>query len=186
MKVASYSLSLVNDFSGLFKDYIDGLQTPKVKSLSELIAYNEEHRDVELPPGRFFLPCAVGNTLLTVEAENPGQERLYESEQKAGRLSKEEYDSLDKQVTAACAEHGIDNVLSNLNVDVIIGPADSLIPNVTALARMCCSLTGLEYGKVDTLCRIPVRDVAAGLSGLEWQTFWTVSNRLGISRGLAT
>lgn len=90
-----------------------------------------------------------------VEPENPGQERLYESEQKVDRLSKEEYDSHDKQVTAACAEHGIDNVLRKLGLDVIIGPADSLVPNVTALARMCCSHTRLKRENVDPFCKIP-------------------------------
>ena len=41
----------VNDFSSLLDSYIEGLQTPKIKSLAELIAFNEEHRDLELPSG---------------------------------------------------------------------------------------------------------------------------------------
>ena len=43
--------------------------------------------------------------------------------------------------TAAGGEHGIDKVLREQNVDVIIGPADSRIPDVTALASKINVLT---------------------------------------------
>ncbi|KAL8901654.1 MAG: hypothetical protein Q9207_005095 [Kuettlingeria erythrocarpa] len=108
---------ITNDFSRLLKTYINGLETPKVSSLSELIAFNENHRDLELPPA-----C-------------PGQEKLIQSEKDANHLSEEEYKRLDEKVAAAAGEHGINKALREHGVDVIIGPADSRVPDVVALAR---------------------------------------------------
>ena len=38
-----------NEFSALFEDYTNGLHTPKVKTLAELIEFNEINREIELP-----------------------------------------------------------------------------------------------------------------------------------------
>ncbi|KAL8950602.1 MAG: hypothetical protein Q9222_003382 [Ikaeria aurantiellina] len=107
---------ITNNFSGLLKSYIDGLQTPKVRSLSELIAFNEQHRELELPP------------------ECPAQEKLLQTRDEAHHLSPSEYKHLDNNTAAAAGEHGIDKILLEHDVDVIIGPADSRIPDVVALA----------------------------------------------------
>ncbi|KAK0514624.1 hypothetical protein JMJ35_003241 [Cladonia borealis] len=129
LRLLAHDSFQANNFSGLLKTYIDGLQTPKVKSLAELIAFNKEHSNLELPP------------------ESPGQEKLIQSEEEANRLSKEEYQQLDDKTTAAGREHGIDKVLQEHKVDVVIGPADSRIPDVCALAR-CPSVT-LPLGYLD-------------------------------------
>lgn len=65
--------------------------------------------------------------------EHPGQDKLTKSEE-ANRLSEEECKRLDDKTTAAGREHGIDKVFREHNVDVIIGPADSYVPDVLALA----------------------------------------------------
>ncbi|KAI4609138.1 hypothetical protein J4E83_008779 [Alternaria metachromatica] len=45
-----------NDFSNLFEAYTDGLISPKVKTLKQLIDFNERHREIELPA---LQPCVV-------------------------------------------------------------------------------------------------------------------------------
>ena len=39
------------DFKGEFEDYLMLCETPNVKTLGELIQFNKEHSDKELPPG---------------------------------------------------------------------------------------------------------------------------------------
>ncbi|KAI4911270.1 uncharacterized protein J4E92_010326 [Alternaria infectoria] len=41
--------TIKNDFSSLFEAYANGLESPKVKTLKELIEFNEQHREIELP-----------------------------------------------------------------------------------------------------------------------------------------
>ena len=170
-----------NDFSGLLETYIDGLQTPKVKSLAELIAFNQEHSNLELPPCQCLQHlCALDITDFC--EESPGQEKLIQSEEEANRLSKEEYQQLDDKTTAAGREHGIDKVLQEHKVDVIIGPADSRIPDVCALASRFFALQDLKCSETNTSCRMPVRDTSTWIPRLEWQVSWPPSSCLSISR----
>jgi len=46
-----------NDFSNLFEDYTNGLISPKVKTLAELIDFNEKNREIELPECKTIYPC---------------------------------------------------------------------------------------------------------------------------------
>ncbi|KAF2655536.1 amidase family protein [Lophiostoma macrostomum CBS 122681] len=108
--------TIKNDFAGLFADYTEGLSTPKVRTLSDLIKFNEEHRDVELPP------------------QFPHQDKLIESNKDSNTLTEEGYTRLDTKATEAGAHNAIDRVLREHSVDVIMGPADSLLPDVLALA----------------------------------------------------
>ena len=159
--------SQANDFSGLLGKYIEGLRTPKVKCSSELIAFNEEHRNLELPPGQYLQhPHALSGTNLG--AEHPGQEKLAQSKEEANRLSEKDYKRLDMKTTAAGREHGIDKVLHEYNADIIIGPADGRIPDVTTLASTFLTLHGVKGFEIDILCRIPNCDTSAWVPRLEW------------------
>lgn len=64
----------------------------------------------------------------------PNQDKLEQSVEFCNSLSKEEYDLLNRKVTATGREHGIDKVLRENQADVIIAPADSFVPDVTAFA----------------------------------------------------
>jgi hypothetical protein len=52
----------------------------------------------------------------------------------ANSLTDIEYERLDANATKAATVDGIDRVLKEHDVDVIIGPADSRLPDVLALA----------------------------------------------------
>jgi len=118
---------IVNDYSTLFDAYLGGLETPKIRNLAELIAFNDEHQDLEQPP------------------DHPGQDRLVKSQEEAERLSDTEYAQIDAKVTAVGATDGVDRVLKEHDVDIIIGPADSRLPDVLALARYPAVTLPLSY-----------------------------------------
>ncbi|KAI4958062.1 hypothetical protein J4E86_003657 [Alternaria arbusti] len=109
--------TIKNDFSNLFEAYTNGLDTPKVKTLKELIEFTEQHRKIELPE------------------HSPNQDKLIQSLQAANSLTDAEYTRLDIKATASAADDAIDKTLHYHNVDVIIGPADSRLPDVVALAN---------------------------------------------------
>lgn len=39
-----------NDWSSLLEAYIQNLETPKIKSLTDLVKFHEEHVELEFPP----------------------------------------------------------------------------------------------------------------------------------------
>ncbi|KAI4923842.1 hypothetical protein J4E85_007998 [Alternaria conjuncta] len=112
--------TIKNDFSTLFEAYTNGLVTPKVKTLAELINFNETNRDIELPD------------------YSPRQDKLTQSLEDANSLTDAEYHRLDVKATASAADDAIDKMLREHNVNVIIGPADSRLPDVVALASRYC------------------------------------------------
>ena len=69
-----------------------------------------------------------------VMRDHPGQGNLIRSQEEAGHLSQEEYKRLDDKTTTACGKEGIDKVLRENGADIILGPADSRLPDITALA----------------------------------------------------
>ncbi|KAI4654997.1 uncharacterized protein J4E78_007177 [Alternaria triticimaculans] len=119
--------TIKNDFSSLFEDYTNGLDSPKVKTLKELIDFNEQHRELELPE------------------YSPRQDKLYQSLEEANSLTDAEYDRLDVKATASAADDAIDKMLREHNVDVIIGPADSRLPDVLAVAKYPSMTLPLGY-----------------------------------------
>ncbi|KAH6886846.1 hypothetical protein B0T10DRAFT_461312 [Thelonectria olida] len=112
-----------NDFSGLLDNYIKGLQTPKDASLAELITFNEEHREVELPTGY------------------DRQDNLEESEASANLLSPEQWHRINDKVTPAGREHGFDRVLREHEVGIILAPADSFVPDVSSFSCKTTKIT---------------------------------------------
>ncbi|KAI4701766.1 hypothetical protein J4E89_010610 [Alternaria sp. Ai002NY15] len=114
--------TIKNDFSTLFEAYTSGLNSPKVKTLAELINFNEHHRKIELPD---YL--------------------LIQSLEDANSLTDAEHDRLDVKATASAADDAIDKTLLSHNVDVMIGPADSRLPDVVALAKYPSMTLPLGY-----------------------------------------
>ena len=82
----------------------------------------------------------------------------------AHSLTEAEYDRLDKKATAAAADDAIDKTLRENNVDVIIGPADSRLPDVLALASKC------SYGTLRFLLTVSIEypSMTLPLGYLDW------------------
>ena len=117
------------------------------------------------------------------ETEHPAQDKLIQSEKDADFLSDSEYKRLEDRVTAAGGEHGIDQVLRENNVDVILGPADSRLPDVTALASRSPNVGIGMASRLTFSRRIPFVDTAAWVPRLERQTLRDTSSCFSIPGG---
>ncbi|KAH0557049.1 hypothetical protein GP486_005161 [Trichoglossum hirsutum] len=104
--------ALDNDFKSTFEDYLAELETSPVRTLQELVVFNEEHASVELPE------------------ENPLQNKLTEALSYA--MSAEEYSKTLAQVRHLGRTRGIDETLTKYDIDVIIGPADSSVSSLAS------------------------------------------------------
>ncbi|KAG4437656.1 hypothetical protein IFR05_006867 [Cadophora sp. M221] len=95
---------MLTDFRHDFPAYLDELEFAPVNSLQELIHFNREHAEIELPAEQ-----AEELNLTTAEFQR--------------YLSK---------MREVCWKQGIDYILDKYNVDVIIGPADSTLSTIAS------------------------------------------------------
>ncbi|KAE8443929.1 hypothetical protein EG329_001239 [Mollisiaceae sp. DMI_Dod_QoI] len=100
------SIFMMNDFKNDLENYLRGLATSKVKTLEDIIQFNKDNKDEELPP--FY----------------PNQDALESALNAANKLSLSEREEAISWMRQAGGPSGIDKYLKKYNVDVIIGPAD--------------------------------------------------------------
>ncbi|KAM3502973.1 hypothetical protein MY10362_004487 [Beauveria mimosiformis] len=91
-------------FKALLEEYLQSVDDCKVRTLKELIEFNEEHAAEELPPSA---------------ANQAGLIRALHA-----TMDPEEYRKLIDQARNTCGEKGIDRVLEENEVDIILGPGD--------------------------------------------------------------
>ncbi|KAM3443914.1 hypothetical protein MY4824_000362 [Beauveria thailandica] len=91
-------------FKALLEEYLQSVDDCKVRTLKELIEFNEEHAAEELPP-------SAANQAGLIRALN-------------ATMDPEEYRKLIDQARNTCGEKGIDRVLEENEVDIILGPGD--------------------------------------------------------------
>ncbi|KAK1237363.1 hypothetical protein MKX08_002988 [Trichoderma sp. CBMAI-0020] len=85
--------------------YLDDLKFAPIKSLQELIDFNREHADIELPPGH-------SNQKILQQAADLN-------------LTEDEYQEHLGKIRKVSRHEGIDYILDKYDADVMIGPADS-------------------------------------------------------------
>ncbi|KAJ5648058.1 hypothetical protein N7490_004430 [Penicillium lividum] len=108
--------------------YFESLAESEVRSLAEVIEFNEKHADLELPP------------------HHPRQDNLINSENQ--QLSTEDYDRNLSYLRQMGGEKGVDMALKQYGVDVILGPIDSGLTSLaTAAGYPLCAmpLSYLDY-----------------------------------------
>ncbi|KAJ5672228.1 hypothetical protein N7507_001355 [Penicillium longicatenatum] len=108
--------------------YFEGLAESEVRSLAEVIAFNEKHADLELPP------------------HHPRQDNFINAENQ--KLTTEEYDRHLSYLRHMGGEKGVDLALKTYGVDVILGPIDSGLTSLaTASGYPLCAmpLSYLDY-----------------------------------------
>lgn len=96
--------------------------------------FHEEHAGLEFPPRKFQQHPFCLFLLLIYYTECTNQDNLIQSLEAADKLPEEAYKRLDQEATSATGENGIDKTLQEYGVDIILGPADSYLPDVTACA----------------------------------------------------
>ncbi|KUJ15904.1 amidase signature enzyme [Mollisia scopiformis] len=102
------------DFRPLMNEYLEGLEESPIRSLKDMIEFNEAHADKELPPDH-----PQQNRLVRAQAFHSDPVRYEQSLNYIRRMSRAE---------------GIDKALSQYDIDVIIGPADSFLSTLAAAA----------------------------------------------------
>ncbi|KAI1192490.1 putative glutamyl-tRNA amidotransferase subunit A [Nemania serpens] len=96
------------DMKPLLNKFLQGyLVESKVRSLEDIIAFNKLHADEELPPRT------------STDSHNP-------------HLAAEDYGKTLEHLRNISRDQGIDRILEEYDVDVIIGPADSFITSLAA------------------------------------------------------
>ena len=103
-----WSRNFAKDFEG----YTSGIENSKVYSLAELVQFNKDNAEVELPP------------------EYPNQQRLEEA--LASETTTEELDAALKHARHVGRTIGVDKILKDHDIDVIIGPAESSMCDIAA------------------------------------------------------
>ncbi|KAL5330945.1 hypothetical protein ACEPPN_000471 [Leptodophora sp. 'Broadleaf-Isolate-01'] len=103
---------MLTDFRHDFPAYLDELEYAPIKSLQELIDFNREHAEIELPAG------------------HSNQKVLEQAEQL--NLTAAEFQRYLSKMREVCREQGIDYILDKFNADVIIGPADSTLSTIAS------------------------------------------------------
>lgn len=110
------AFSIINnaDFRFDLEEYLKGLDQSEVRTIQELIKFNEDHSEEELPSHH------NNQDVLKMVVAYPysiGDEKYNQSLAHLRRVSREE---------------GIDLALQNNDIDVIIGPADSELASIAA------------------------------------------------------
>jgi hypothetical protein len=96
-----------------------------------------------LPVSVFCLLSTINYPILSY-AGYDRQDKLEESEASANSLSLEEWHRINDKVTSAGREYGFDKVLRECEVDVILAPADSFVPDVSSFS--CKSTKKIRAG----------------------------------------
>ena len=115
-----------------------------LQTLEDLIKFNAEHADEELPSGMDSKPLAVDNVNLTSMQDHPSQgqfEKYAESD-----MSRDEYDTIFRAVREQSLS-SIESALSEHQIDVIMAPGDSRLVSVASGAG--CPLANLPLGFAD-------------------------------------
>lgn len=115
------------DMKRSLNEYLEDLEESEVRSLAEVIEYNEKHADVELPP------------------THPRQDFFTKSENQ--RTSTEEYDRHLKHLREVARDRGFEKVFESQGVDVIIGPTDSDLRSLAAAGGY--PVCGMPLGYLD-------------------------------------
>ncbi|KAK2594393.1 hypothetical protein QQS21_007899 [Conoideocrella luteorostrata] len=98
------------DLKTQLKSYLKGLNESKVHSLEDIIAFNKQHADEELP------------------THHPRQDLFIEAQ--GMHVSAQDYKKHLQHLKKAAGEDGVSHILQKYGVDVIIGPADSFLTSM--------------------------------------------------------
>ncbi|PNP59590.1 hypothetical protein THARTR1_00763 [Trichoderma harzianum] len=93
------------DFKEQFEDYLQLLETPQIKTLGELIAFNKQNADRELPPG-------YDNRDILIRSENTD-------------MTPEDRENYVAHLKNLGRDEGIDKIFDEYGINVVMGPLES-------------------------------------------------------------
>ncbi|WVN90988.1 uncharacterized protein L203_106234 [Cryptococcus depauperatus CBS 7841] len=112
-------------FKGLLEGYLTSIDDCKVHTLADLIDFNKEHAEQELPP-------SANNQANLIRALHPN-------------MTDEQYHSLLSFARDSCGKRGIDKTLEENGVDIIMGPEDGLLFSIAGSAGYPIASLPLNY-----------------------------------------
>ncbi|KAF8865226.1 amidase signature enzyme [Acephala macrosclerotiorum] len=112
-------------FGASLEGYLRTLKSSKVRTLDDLIRFNEDHSNVELPPG-----YRNQDQLLAAAKAN---------------MSNDEHEHLLQHARTISRELGIDKTLKDYEIDVIIAPGDSAFNLLVSSAGYTSATMPLSY-----------------------------------------
>lgn len=134
-------LYLASGFKTSLKQFLDQFEEVSVHSLDELIQFNDEHADEEMPEGNSSRSISFRH-LTDMVADHPGQQALIGA--RDSTMSQQTFEkALDSMRSTAQA--AIDKTLADSNIDVILGPADARMASVAAVAGYPIGSVPLGY-----------------------------------------
>ncbi|KAM0260406.1 hypothetical protein ACHAQJ_002808 [Trichoderma viride] len=112
-------------FKDLIKVYLSSVDNSKIHSLEDLIEFNKEHADRELPPG-------ADNQAALIRALH-------------AKMTDEEYHNTMNSARERCGKGGIDKTLAENGVDIIMGPGDGPMFSIALTAGYPVATLPLGY-----------------------------------------
>ncbi|OAQ99133.1 hypothetical protein LLEC1_03432 [Akanthomyces lecanii] len=106
--------------------YLESLATSEVRTLEDIIQYNKDHSDQELPLG------IVDLHLTNATTDFPEQGRLIDTLENP--IDQETYERAMKQCRTVARDRGVDKAMKENNLDLIAFPMDSPCPRIAAAA----------------------------------------------------
>ncbi|KAK0757115.1 LOW QUALITY PROTEIN: hypothetical protein N5P37_010644 [Trichoderma harzianum] len=130
-------------FKPTFEAYLGTLEYSQVRSLDELIMFNQNHAEKALPPGKssFITQFPTDH-----HSGYDNQDQLQNAATMT--MSDEEHDFLLRHARKVGRDIGIDKTLKDYDVDLIIAPADSpvnLLVSAAGYPSATMPLSYLEY-----------------------------------------
>ncbi|KAH7327793.1 amidase signature domain-containing protein [Stachybotrys elegans] len=105
--------------------YLQDLEESEMRTITDIIMFNEKHADEELPP------------------HHPRQDTLIKCENQ--NVSRTEYDRLFAHMRKVARDSGVDRVFNTHGVNVIIGPADGFISTMATSSGYPVAALPLSY-----------------------------------------
>ncbi|KID60685.1 Amidase signature domain protein, partial [Metarhizium hybridum] len=106
----SETVIIQTDLKTQLNSFLQDLNESKVRSLEDIISFNKQHADQELP------------------THHPRQDLFIEAQER--HVSVQDYNRHLKHLENAARGDGVDHILQKYQVDVIIGPADSFLTSM--------------------------------------------------------
>lgn len=114
--------SLTHDSKNDLEEYLRSLASTNVITLEEIIEYNLQHKEKELPSCQHSLIFVCNHAYFSTDF--PIQNIMENALKMANSLSQQEREDAIHWMRQAGGPNGIDKCLQRYNIDVIIGPAD--------------------------------------------------------------
>ncbi|KAF2106745.1 amidase family protein [Lophiotrema nucula] len=114
-------------FPNLLQEYLTGVDDAQIRCLKDLIDFNEEHVEQELPR-------SANNQNVFIRALN-------------SNMTSERHDEIIRWARNRCGKEGIDKTLDENDVDVIIGPGDGPMFVISGTAGY--PVASLPLGRLD-------------------------------------